>query len=161
MVKRVELYFISWELMKGQMAEANTGQGGRPDPPNVKNPRTNVNFLSKRAKSERLCVGFEMQSASRSRPLATHRRCARYASTQSRVRAKSCNRFHHALCHMHEALVDVQAQKQALLREEHRIGMERSRGVGRAPLLIARIFDRQPTILRRGNATAQQEEHSR
>lgn len=43
------------------MAEANTGQGGRADPLNVKNPRTNVNFLSRRAKSERLCVGFETQ----------------------------------------------------------------------------------------------------
>lgn len=43
------------------MAEANTGQGGRPDPLNVKNPRTNVDFLSRRAKSERLCVGFGMR----------------------------------------------------------------------------------------------------
>lgn len=161
MVRRVGLRFISYELMKGWMAEVSTARRSHPEAFNAENPRTNVNFLSKRAKSERLCVGFEMQSAGRSRPLATHRRCARYASTQSRVRAKSCNRFHHALCHMHEALVHVQTQKQALLREEHRIGMERSRGISRAPLLIARIFDRQPTIPRRGNATAQQEEHAR
>ena len=38
MVKRVELHFISWELMKGQMAEANTGQGGPPGPTQREKP---------------------------------------------------------------------------------------------------------------------------
>ena len=125
-----------------------------------RNPRTNVRFSPPRRKVDVCAWVLRGGDAGRSRPGATRRSDRYFAGTQTRTHAGP-----HAspatLCHMHEALVHVQAQKQALLREEHRIGMERSRGVGRAPLLITRVFDRKPTILRRGNTTAQQEEHTR
>lgn len=131
---------------------------GRPPAPTQRqNPRTNAHISPSRAKSRRLCAGFDFgDSGGRQsrRSIATRRRL------NSSVRKGTTDGLF-ALCHMHEALVHVQTQKQALLREEHRIGMERSRGISRAPLLIARVFDQQPTILRRGNATAQQEKHTR
>lgn len=156
MVKRVELYFISWELMRGWMANFGSAQGGRPHPLNAKTRAQTRIFRPPEQKVDvcaRVLTSVIPGRRSR-RSIATRRR-----PTSSVRKGTTGDLF--ALCHMHEALVHVQTQKQALLREEHRIGMERSRGVGRAPLPIARVFDRQPTIRRRGNATAQQEEHSR
>lgn len=133
-------------------------RAGRPPAPTQRqNPRINAHISPSRAKSRRLCTGFDFGDSGG----AGRDEAMRPADAQTRVYAKARPAAPFALCHMHEALVHVQTQKQALLREEHRIGMERSRGVGRAPLLIARVFDRQPTIRRRGNATAQQEEHTR
>lgn len=157
MVKRVELYFISWELMRGWMANFGSTWGGRPRPLNAKTRAQTRIFRPPEQKVDvcaRVLTSVIPEGRRSRRSIATRRRL-----NSSARKGTTGDLF--ALCHMHEALVHVQTQKQALLREEHRIGMERSRGVGRAPLLIARIFDRQPTIRRRGNATAQQEEHTR
>lgn len=138
------------------MANFGSAQGGRPRPLNAKTRAQTRIFRPPEQKVD-VCARV-LTSVIPGAPVAT-KHCDPQAPnlecTQRHDRRPLC------LCHMHEALVHVQTQKQALLREEHRIGMERSRGVGRAPLLIARVFDRQPTIRRRGNATAQQEEHSR
>lgn len=139
------------------MANFGSAQGGRPRPLNAKTRAQTHIFRPPEQKVDvcaRVLTSVIPGGRRSRRSIATRRRpnsSARQGTTGGLF----------ALCHMHEALVHVQTQKQALLREEHRIGMERSRGISRAPLLIARVFDRQPTILRRGNATAQQEKHTR
>lgn len=62
---------------------------------------------------------------------------------------------------MHEALVHAQAQPQAFFRQEHRVRMERGRGIGGAALIITWVLNRQTIIRCSGNPTAQQEEHAR
>ena len=138
------------------MANFGSTWGSRPRPPNAKT-RTQTRIFRPPEQKVDVCarVLTSVIPGRRSRRSIATRR---HPNSGAR-KGTTGNLF--ALCHMHEALVHVQAQKQALLREEHRIGMERSRGVGRAPLLIARVFDRQPAIRRRGNTTAQQEEHTR